>query len=153
MTDNLHMLPSLKNRNKDRNNVHHLVCSKGYLTVDQEFYDLRRAGCILVNSSWTYWLYLNPQVNIKVLDVDEPPVFSQLIYSFSVVEESLVNNIGTISARDPDRANKAIRYKFYKIMLIAVRDELWRKIKSWARYVESFGRILVLWRSLSLIKC
>lgn len=69
---------------------------------------------------------MNPQVNIKVLDVDEPPVFSQLIYSFSVVEESLVNNIGTISARDPDRANKAIRYEFYKmqIMLIAVRDEL-----------------------------
>ncbi|XP_044227926.1 cadherin-5 [Thunnus albacares] len=50
------------------------------------------------------------QVIIKVLDVDEPPVFSQPIYTFTVVEESLVNNIGTITARDPDKANKSIRY-------------------------------------------
>lgn len=50
------------------------------------------------------------QVNVRVLDVDEPPVFSQLIYFFTVVEESLGSNIGTISARDPDRANKGIRY-------------------------------------------
>eukprot|EP00066_Takifugu_rubripes_P012108 XP_011601374.1 PREDICTED: cadherin-5 [Takifugu rubripes] len=50
------------------------------------------------------------QVNVKVLDVDEPPVFSQLIYSFTVEEESLGRNIGVISARDPDRANKGIRY-------------------------------------------
>ncbi|XP_044070445.1 cadherin-5 [Siniperca chuatsi] len=50
------------------------------------------------------------QVNIKVLDVDEPPVFSQPIYNFSVVEESIVNNIGTVTAKDPDRANKSIRY-------------------------------------------
>lgn len=44
-----------------------------------------------------------------MLDVDEPPVFSQLIYSFTVEEESLGSNFGTISARDPDRANKGIR--------------------------------------------
>ncbi|XP_076599285.1 cadherin-5 [Chaetodon auriga] len=50
------------------------------------------------------------QVNIKVLDVDEPPVFSQLIYSFTVVEESIVSNIGKVTARDPDRVNKNIRY-------------------------------------------
>ncbi|XP_029377051.1 cadherin-5 isoform X2 [Echeneis naucrates] len=50
------------------------------------------------------------QVNIKVLDVDEPPVFSQSIYTFSVVEERLVSNIGTVWARDPDKANKSIRY-------------------------------------------
>uniref|UniRef100_A0A673CT81 Cadherin-5 n=1 Tax=Sphaeramia orbicularis TaxID=375764 RepID=A0A673CT81_9TELE len=49
-------------------------------------------------------------VNIRVLDVDEPPVFSQPIYTFTVVEERLVNNIGTITARDPDKANKSIRY-------------------------------------------
>lgn len=53
--------------------------------------------------------HLNSQVNVKVIDVDEPPVFSQLIYSFTVEEESLGSNIGTISARDPDRANKGIR--------------------------------------------
>lgn len=50
------------------------------------------------------------QVNIKVLDVDEAPVFSQPIYTFTVVEERSVNNIGTITARDPDKANKIIRY-------------------------------------------
>ncbi|XP_070772508.1 cadherin-5 [Enoplosus armatus] len=50
------------------------------------------------------------QVNIRVLDVDEPPVFSQPIYTFTVVEERIVNNIGTVTARDPDKANKSIRY-------------------------------------------
>uniref|UniRef100_A0A4W6BVG3 Cadherin-5 n=1 Tax=Lates calcarifer TaxID=8187 RepID=A0A4W6BVG3_LATCA len=49
-------------------------------------------------------------VNIRVLDVDEPPVFSQPIYTFTVMEELIVNNIGTVTARDPDRANKRIRY-------------------------------------------
>uniref|UniRef100_A0A3P8TAW0 Cadherin-5 n=1 Tax=Amphiprion percula TaxID=161767 RepID=A0A3P8TAW0_AMPPE len=49
-------------------------------------------------------------VNIKVLDVDEPPVFSQSIYTFTVMEEMNVNNIGSISARDPDKAAKSIRY-------------------------------------------
>ncbi|CAJ1066739.1 cadherin-5 [Xyrichtys novacula] len=50
------------------------------------------------------------QVNIRVLDVDEPPVFTHPIYTFTVLEERLVTNIGTVTARDPDRANKSIRY-------------------------------------------
>ncbi|KAF7662471.1 hypothetical protein LDENG_00233950 [Lucifuga dentata] len=50
------------------------------------------------------------QVNIKVIDVDEPPVFSKPIYNFNVLEEMMVNNIGIVMARDPDRANKSIRY-------------------------------------------
>nr|XP_046257264.1 cadherin-5 [Scatophagus argus] len=50
------------------------------------------------------------QVYIKVLDVDEPPVFSPDSYTFTVVEESIVNNIGTVSAKDPDGDNKHIRY-------------------------------------------
>lgn len=45
-----------------------------------------------------------------MLDVDEPPVFSKLIYAFTVVEESIVNNIGAVTATDPDRAKKTIRY-------------------------------------------
>lgn len=49
-------------------------------------------------------------VTIKVLDVDEPPVFTQPSYTFTVVEERLVQNIGTVSARDPDKDNKIIRY-------------------------------------------
>uniref|UniRef100_UPI003AAEB9F5 cadherin-5 n=1 Tax=Centroberyx gerrardi TaxID=166262 RepID=UPI003AAEB9F5 len=50
------------------------------------------------------------QVNIRVIDVDEPPVFSKPIYSFNVMEEAMVSNIGMVTARDPDRANKSIRY-------------------------------------------
>ncbi|XP_029305204.1 cadherin-5 [Cottoperca gobio] len=50
------------------------------------------------------------QVNIKVLDVDEAPLFSMPTYTFTVVEERVVNNFGTVTARDPDRANKSIRY-------------------------------------------
>lgn len=45
-----------------------------------------------------------------MLDVDEPPVFSQNIYTFTVVEERIVNFIGTVTARDPDKANNVIRY-------------------------------------------
>ncbi|KAM3862896.1 cadherin-5 [Diretmus argenteus] len=50
------------------------------------------------------------QVNIRVIDVDEPPVFSKPIYNFKVLEETMVNNIGAVTARDPDTANKSIRY-------------------------------------------
>ncbi|CAN9500220.1 unnamed protein product [Ophioblennius macclurei] len=50
------------------------------------------------------------QVNVRVLDVDEPPVFTQPIYTFSVMEETSVINIGTVSAKDPDKANKSIRF-------------------------------------------
>ncbi|XP_028325233.1 cadherin-5 [Gouania willdenowi] len=50
------------------------------------------------------------QVNIRVLDVDEPPVFSQPIYTFTVLEEIMVNNVGSVVANDPDRTKKSIRY-------------------------------------------
>ncbi|KAL6102209.1 cdh5 [Pungitius sinensis] len=50
------------------------------------------------------------QVNIKVLDVDEAPVFSKPVYTFTVMEEVIVRDIGTVTARDPDRANKKIQY-------------------------------------------
>ncbi|XP_072246678.1 cadherin-5 [Leuresthes tenuis] len=50
------------------------------------------------------------QVIVRVLDVDEPPVFNQPIYTFTVLEEQIVNNFGKITAKDPDRANKTIQY-------------------------------------------
>lgn len=50
------------------------------------------------------------QVVIQVLDVDEPPLFTRDIYTFSVMEETMVTNIGVVKARDPDRVNKTIRY-------------------------------------------
>ncbi|XP_024254812.1 cadherin-5 isoform X2 [Oncorhynchus tshawytscha] len=53
---------------------------------------------------------IKAQVTIQVLDVDEQPEFSESLYNFNVIEEIMVNNIGVVSARDPDKANKAIRY-------------------------------------------
>ncbi|KAE8280975.1 Cadherin-5 Vascular endothelial cadherin [Larimichthys crocea] len=50
------------------------------------------------------------QVNIKVLDVDEPPSFTQPIYHFTVEEERMVTNIGAVTAIDPDEPKKRIRY-------------------------------------------
>uniref|UniRef100_A0A8C8DRQ6 Cadherin-5 n=1 Tax=Oryzias sinensis TaxID=183150 RepID=A0A8C8DRQ6_9TELE len=50
------------------------------------------------------------QVTVEVTDVDEPPVFSETVYTFKVQEEHIVDQIGTIKASDPDRANKSIRY-------------------------------------------
>lgn len=52
---------------------------------------------------------LYKQVIIKVLDVDELPVFSQSTYYFTVEEERMVDNIGSVTASDPDRAKKSIR--------------------------------------------
>lgn len=49
-------------------------------------------------------------VTIKVVDVDEPPVFSQPSYTFTVLEERVVQNIGMILATDPDKAKNIIRY-------------------------------------------
>lgn len=50
------------------------------------------------------------RVIIRVLDVDEPPVFTQPTYHFTVEEERIVNHIGTVTASDPDKAKKSIRY-------------------------------------------
>ncbi|KAM6916077.1 cadherin-5 [Xenentodon cancila] len=51
------------------------------------------------------------QVTVRVSDVDEPPVFSRFNYTFTVPEDKEIHaSIGTVTARDPDAANKAIRY-------------------------------------------
>ncbi|KAK7902010.1 hypothetical protein WMY93_018779 [Mugilogobius chulae] len=49
-------------------------------------------------------------ITIKVLDVDEPPVFSQQSYTFTVLEERIMQNIGSVLAVDPDKAKNIIRY-------------------------------------------
>ncbi|MEE6499833.1 hypothetical protein FKM82_003606 [Ascaphus truei] len=55
------------------------------------------------------------EVIINVLDVDEPPVFSKPFYQFEVVENIAPNTIiGFITARDPDAANRNIRYSIRK---------------------------------------
>lgn len=58
-----------------------------------------------------FFLHLNKQVIIKVLDVDEPPVFTQATYHFTVEEERMMNHIGTVTASDPDKAKKSIRWE------------------------------------------
>ena len=82
---------------------------------------IKHIQCFLFNRTWKsltctkvkavfQWVIWNWQVNIKVLDVDEPPVFTQPNYTFTAVEERMVNNIGVITAKDPDRARLTIRY-------------------------------------------
>ncbi|XP_073715295.1 cadherin-5 [Misgurnus anguillicaudatus] len=58
---------------------------------------------------------LNPlkkaQIIINVIDVDEPPVFNQTEYKFSIYEGPLKNPvIGAVSASDPDKDRHKIRY-------------------------------------------
>ncbi|XP_069073269.1 cadherin-5 [Pleurodeles waltl] len=50
------------------------------------------------------------EVIINVLDVDEPPVFSQPLYHFEVKENMPSTIIGYVSAKDPDAANRNIKY-------------------------------------------
>ncbi|XP_048219097.1 cadherin-7 isoform X2 [Perognathus longimembris pacificus] len=50
-------------------------------------------------------------VKIIVEDVDEPPVFSSLLYPMEVSEATQVGNIiGTVAAHDPDSSNSPVRY-------------------------------------------
>ncbi|MBN3277789.1 CADH5 protein, partial [Polyodon spathula] len=50
-------------------------------------------------------------VFLNVLDVDEPPVFQRPSYFFSIFENaSLGTHVGTVSAEDPDEAQKIVRY-------------------------------------------
>ncbi|XP_056599536.1 cadherin-5 [Triplophysa dalaica] len=51
------------------------------------------------------------QVIINVIDVDEPPVFNQTEYKFSIYEGPYKTPIiGAVSARDPDKTSYKIRY-------------------------------------------
>ncbi|XP_069509141.1 cadherin-5 [Ambystoma mexicanum] len=54
------------------------------------------------------------EVIINVLDVDEPPVFSKPYYHFEVKENLPNTVIGFVSAKDPDAANRNIRYLIRK---------------------------------------
>ncbi|NXF08085.1 CADH5 protein, partial [Smithornis capensis] len=50
-------------------------------------------------------------VTIEVTDVDEPPVFSKLVYEFKVMENDPdLRPLGSVSAQDPDAAKRKIRY-------------------------------------------
>lgn len=49
-------------------------------------------------------------VKIMIEDVDEPPVFSALIYEWKVPENAVVGTqVGTVNARDIDAANNPIK--------------------------------------------
>ncbi|KAF5901174.1 cadherin-7-like isoform X1, partial [Clarias magur] len=54
-------------------------------------------------------------LKILVLDVDEPPVFSEPFYEWKVLENALVGTlVGTVYARDADAANYPIRFSISK---------------------------------------
>ncbi|XP_044125381.1 cadherin-5 [Bufo gargarizans] len=50
------------------------------------------------------------EVVVNVLDVDEPPEFSQPFYLFKVKEDEKNKNIGFVLATDPDSPKRAVRY-------------------------------------------
>nr|UAT11583.1 chromodomain helicase DNA binding protein 5 [Cynops orientalis] len=50
------------------------------------------------------------EIIIDVIDVDEPPVFSQPSYHFEVKENIPSTIIGYVSAKDPDAANRNIKH-------------------------------------------
>ncbi|KAM8946815.1 cadherin-5 [Pelodytes ibericus] len=66
------------------------------------------------------------EVIINILDVDEPPVFSQSFYQFQVQEDAKVNTfIGFVSAKDPDAIGRSVSYSLRnaKDDLIAVSNK------------------------------
>ncbi|XP_048371915.1 cadherin-5 [Sphaerodactylus townsendi] len=95
-------------------------------------------------------------VNIRVIDVDEPPIFEKPSYMFEVLEDSDIKvPIGHVSATDPDRAKREIRYRvlrsnYFKISnsgyIFAERpldreEHSWHNITVAANEIEH-GRIL-----------
>ncbi|KAJ8339980.1 hypothetical protein SKAU_G00346130 [Synaphobranchus kaupii] len=50
-------------------------------------------------------------VLVYVLDIDEPPLFTQAVYNFSLREDAALNSkVGRASATDPDAAKLQVRY-------------------------------------------
>ncbi|KAM6430181.1 cadherin-5 [Liasis olivaceus] len=67
------------------------------------------------NINYAYSTRKSPEsiasVIIKVIDVDEPPVFTQPFYTFTVQEEGAIKMpVGCVSASDPDKAKQKISY-------------------------------------------
>lgn len=55
-------------------------------------------------------LWRSAQIHIIVKDVDEPPVFTQTEYTFSVIEGQKNIIVGSVSAKDTDKTSHRIRY-------------------------------------------
>lgn len=55
-------------------------------------------------------IWRSTQIYITVRDVDEPPVFTQAEYTFSVIEGQKNVIVGSVSAKDTDKTNHRIRY-------------------------------------------
>ncbi|KAJ8272633.1 hypothetical protein GJAV_G00091550 [Gymnothorax javanicus] len=94
---------------------------EGIITVKRRLdYENKRMYTLKVEASNTHldhrFDHLGPfkdtaLVKVTVLDVDEPPVFSHLVYVFEVQEDSPIGSqIGVISAWDPDASNHRVRY-------------------------------------------
>lgn len=54
------------------------------------------------------------KITINVLDVDEPPVFQRRFYHFQLPENQKKPLIGTVVAKDPDKAQRNIGYSIRK---------------------------------------
>ncbi|XP_006978546.2 cadherin-5 isoform X2 [Peromyscus maniculatus bairdii] len=54
------------------------------------------------------------KITINVMDVDEPPVFQRRFYHFQLPENQKKPRIGTVVAKDPDKAQRNIGYSIRK---------------------------------------
>lgn len=54
------------------------------------------------------------KITINVMDVDEPPVFQRHFYHFQLLENQKKPRIGTVVAKDPDKAQRTIGYSIRK---------------------------------------
>lgn len=54
------------------------------------------------------------KITINVQDVDEPPVFQRRFYHFQLPENQKKPRIGTVVAKDPDKAQRSIGYSIRK---------------------------------------
>ncbi|XP_055477557.1 cadherin-5 [Psammomys obesus] len=54
------------------------------------------------------------KITINVMDVDEPPVFQRRFYHFQLLENQKKPRIGTVVAKDPDKAQRTIGYSIRK---------------------------------------
>ncbi|XP_018425836.1 PREDICTED: cadherin-19-like [Nanorana parkeri] len=92
------------------------ITQEGIITLNKlvDFERTIRRYHIQVRAENKYKSELNDTATIRVyvVDVDEPPVFLRKEYYMEILENATVgSHVGTVTAKDPDIANRIIRYE------------------------------------------
>ncbi|TTW57047.1 Cadherin-5 [Bagarius yarrelli] len=89
--------------------------------------------------TWT-----SAQIHISVKDVDEPPVFSQREYTFSVHENQKNIIVGSVSAKDTDKTSHRIRYTHTTNVFTVHNDTTsTRELKCPLQYLNSWAMVKI----------